>query len=189
MRQLLIALLLSTLPLTTSADDLIAHPIVELQTTEGKIVLELDTKRAPLTVRNFVKLVRSGYYNGTIFHRIARGFVVQGGGYNTKYESKESEQELPNESGNGLRNERGTVAMARLEYPHSANAQFFINIKDNPHLDPNPDQWGYTVFGEVIEGMDIIDLISNFPTGPGGHLSSEVPLLPIVINKALVTSD
>ncbi|MEO0579346.1 MAG: peptidylprolyl isomerase [Pseudomonadota bacterium] len=170
------------------AADLIAHPQIALETTEGRIVLELDTKRAPLTVERIVELTRKGYYDGLIFHRVKRGFVIQTGAYNLKLQSSEKNENLPNESGNGLSNRRGTVAMARTPAPHSAGAQFYINVADNEGLDPRRDNWGYALFGKVIEGMDVVDTISNLPTGPQAGLQ-DVPTLPVVIDKATVLTD
>ena len=176
-------------PAIGAADKLIAHPQVAIETTEGRIVVELDTRRAPLTVERFVTLVRKGYYDGLIFHRVDRDFVIQAGGYNAKYESPESEDGIPNESGNGLSNTRGTIALARTADPHSGNAQFFINLRDNTMLDPRPDRWGYAVFGEVIEGMDVVDAINQLPTGPAGPFAKDAPQFPIIIEKATVTTD
>lgn len=172
-----------------SGADLIAHPQVALDTSEGRIVIELDARRAPLTAARFIQLCRDGYYKGLIFHRSARDFVIQGGGYDLKYKSPEEDYALPNESGNGLSNTRGTVAMARTSDPHSASSQFFINVADNTQLDPSPSRWGYAVFGEVIEGMDVVDSINQLPTGPGGPLPKEVPTLPVVIESATVLTD
>lgn len=184
-----IAIAAIAVPATSAGQKLIAHPQVKLETTEGVIVIELDTKRAPLSVAHFVKLTRNGFYDGTIFHRVARDFVVQGGGYSTKFVEKEDSETLANESGNGLTNRRGTIAMARTDDPHSANSQFFINVSDNTQLDPRSDRWGYAVFGKVIEGMDVVDGIASLPTGPGGSLPKEVPLLQVVIKKATVITD
>ena len=188
MRLTLLAALVCAAP-ALSADGLIAHPVVRLTTTEGVITVELDTKRAPLTVEHFVNLVRSDFYSGTIFHRVVRGFVVQGGGYSTTYEERESEGGIPNESGNGLSNVTGTIAMARTEDPHSANSQFYFNLADNTQLDPRADRWGYAVFGKVIEGMEIVETMGNLPTGPGGPFQQSVPAIPIIIEKAEVISD
>ena len=173
--------------LATSAwaqDDLPSYPRVKLTTTEGDIVLELDARRAPLTVRHFVKLVDDGYYDGTIFHRVIPGFVAQAGGYDRNLKNVESEDSIVNESGNGLRNLRGTVAMARLPEPHTANAQFFINLVDNRSLDPQGNRWGYAVFGTVVEGLEIVDQIAALPTGPGGEFAQDVPVVRVIIEKA-----
>ena len=161
-----------------------AHPHIQLETTEGRIVLELDGRRAPVTVANFLELIDSGYYDGTIFHRVMPDFMIQGGVYTPNLEPGEPVDPIINESGNGLNNLRGTVAMARLNDPHSAKSQFYINLKDNTALDPQPDRWGYAVFGYVIEGMDVVDTIGNVRTGPGGRFPRDVPVVPVVITKA-----
>ncbi|MEM8981999.1 MAG: peptidylprolyl isomerase [Pseudomonadota bacterium] len=189
--RLLATVMLAAAAVHSANADMIAHPQVALTTSEGRIVIELDAKRAPLTAERFVGLVRQGYYDGLIFHRVVRNFVIQAGGYDTKYESEETDEGLPNESGNGLSNLRGTVAMARTSDPHSAGAQFFINIANNTMLNPDiqRQRWGYAVFGRVIEGMDIVDTISSLPTGPGGPFKKEVPALPVIIEKATVITD
>jgi cyclophilin family peptidyl-prolyl cis-trans isomerase len=179
------ALLLTTLPaLGIAQQEPPAHAYVRFETTEGNIVVELDGRRAPLTVQNFLRLVNSGYYDGTIFHRVIPGFMIQGGGYTPGLTGKEPDGGIPNESGNGLQNRRGTIAMARKNEPHTAMAQFYINVADTPSLDPQPDRWGYTVFGAVIEGMDVVDRIAASPTGPAGQFTRDVPVVPIVIKKA-----
>lgn len=160
-----------------------AHPLIQIETTAGVIRLELDGRRAPLTVGHFLKLVDSGYYDGTIFHRVIPDFMVQGGGYTPGLKLKEPGGSLVNESGNGLENLRGTIVMARQNAPHTANAQFFINVADNMKLDPRPDRWGYAVFGTVIEGMDVVDRIVTMPTGPAGQFSQNVPIVPVIIKK------
>ncbi|MDX1482830.1 MAG: peptidylprolyl isomerase [Woeseiaceae bacterium] len=165
-------------------DELPSYPRVALETTEGRILLELDARRAPLTVRHFLDLVESGYYDGTIFHRVIPDFVAQAGGYDRDLVLQEGDDSVVNESGNGLRNLRGTVAMARLEDPHTANAQFFINLADNRSLDPQSSRWGYAVFGYVIEGMDVVDAIAALPTGPGGPFQQDVPVVRVVIESA-----
>lgn len=165
-------------------DELPAYPRVTLATTEGNIVLELDSRRAPLTVRHFLTLVESGLYNGSIFHRVIPNFMIQAGGFNRDFEALEEEDTLFNESGNGLTNLRGTIAMARLAEPHTANAQFFINVADNRSLNPRSDRWGYAVFGYVIEGMEVVDAIAAVRTGPGGRFSQDVPVAAIVIESA-----
>jgi cyclophilin family peptidyl-prolyl cis-trans isomerase len=168
-----------------AADEVPASQHVRFETTEGNIVMELDGRRAPLTVGHILELIDNGYYNGTIFHRVIPGFMIQGGGYTRDLKEKDAgEETIPNESGNGLQNLRGTVAMARLSDPHTANAQFFINVVDNASLNPRPDRWGYTVFGYVIEGMDVVDKIAATPTGPAGEFASDVPVAPVVIEKA-----
>lgn len=185
MKRTLLALMLGSFALVATAADpapAVAH--VRLQTTEGDIVVELDGRRAPLTVANFLGLVESGYYDGTIFHRVMPDFVVQGGGYDRDFQSSEPELHVPNESGNGLRNLRGSVALARTADPHSGAAQFYINLADNRTLDPQADRWGYAVFGYVIEGMDVVDKVAAIRTGPGGPFPKDVPVSPVVLTKA-----
>jgi peptidyl-prolyl cis-trans isomerase A (cyclophilin A) len=167
-----------------SQDKIPAHPYIKIETTEGNIVLELDGRRAPLTVQNFLKLIDSGYFDGTIFHRVIPGFMIQGGGYTPSMNLKEPDGTIANESGNGLANRRGTIAMARQEDPHSAMAQFFINVADNTGLNPSDKRWGYAVFGTVIEGIEVVDAIANSNSGPAGQFSKDVPIVPIVIKKA-----
>lgn len=177
-----------------AANKVPAHPHIEVETTEGIFKLELDGKAAPLTVANFLKLVDSGFYDGTIFHRVVPGFMAQGGGYTPGFKEKPSGEPVPNESGNGLSNLRGTIAMARLDDPHSADAQFFINVANNIGQDPetaNLDpvkhtvrgRWGYTVFGFVIEGMEVVDTIVNAKSAPNGPGGAPAPVIPIVIKK------
>ena len=187
-KRFLIALLLALATgSAVPADEVPAHPYVEMITTEGRILLELDGREAPLTVTHFLSLVDGGFYDGTIFHRVIAGFMIQGGGYTPDYKLKETEDAIPNESGNGLSNLRGTIAMARTDDPHSANAQFFINVVDNERLDPQKKsrqgRWGYAVFGKVIEGMDVVDKIASAKTGAQGPFQSDVPLVPVVIKK------
>jgi cyclophilin family peptidyl-prolyl cis-trans isomerase len=169
---------------TASAADQQPAPRVRIQTSQGTFVVQLDAVRAPLTVRNFLDYVSKGHYAGTIFHRVIDGFVIQGGGYTPDLVEKEVGAPVPNESGNGLSNVRGSIAMARTGDPHSATAQFYVNLKDNVALDPNPQRWGYCVFGRVIEGMDVVDAIAKVPTGPRGPLPSDVPQSDVVIQKA-----
>ncbi len=188
MKKTLFGLILGLLcTFATAADKLPAHPYIKIETTEGIIVLELDGKMAPLTVGHFLGLVDSGFYDGLIFHRVIPGFMAQGGGYTPGLKNKESDNSIPNESGNGLSNLRGTIAMARTGDPHSANSQFFINVENNVRLDPNKNtvagSWGYTVFGFVIQGMEVVDKIVLVQTGPQGTFKSDVPVIPIVIKK------
>jgi len=170
-----------------AADEVPAHPYVKIETTEGNIVLELDGRQAPITVGHFLELVDKGFYDGLIFHRVMPDFMVQGGAYTPGLKLKEDDVMIPNESGNGLTNIRGTIAMARTGDPHSANSQFFINVGNNVRLDPKKNTvggtWGYTVFGYVIEGMEIVDKIVSVQTGPQGKFQSDVPMIPIVIKK------
>jgi cyclophilin family peptidyl-prolyl cis-trans isomerase len=188
MKKLLLLLLLGlSSNAAFTAEDVPAHPYVEIVTTLGTIILELDGQQAPLTVGHFLQLVDSGYYDGIIFHRVIPGFMAQTGGHTPDLKLKEDARSIPNESGNGLSNVRGTVAMARTGDPHSANSQFFINVADNTRLDPGKKpgggSWGYTVFGSVIQGMDVVDQIVNVATGPQGSFASDVPVIPIVIKK------
>ncbi|MGH8127097.1 MAG: peptidylprolyl isomerase [Gammaproteobacteria bacterium] len=162
------------------------QPEVKFVTTEGNFIVQLNVERAPLTVKNFLAYVRSGFYNGTIFHRVIPGFVIQGGGFTVKYQQKKTRKAIPNESGNGLSNARGTIAMARNNAPHSATSQFYINLADNSKLDPQPSRWGYTVFGKVVSGMKVVDKIASVPTGPAGPFRQNAPQIPIVITKASI---
>ncbi|MFA5689690.1 MAG: peptidylprolyl isomerase [Kiritimatiellales bacterium] len=150
---------------------------VLMKTTKGDIKIELDDKKAPQTVENFLKYVESGHYNGTIFHRVINDFMIQGGGFTREFKQKDTLKPVDNEANNGLKNSCGTIAMARTSDSHSATAQFFINVKDNGFLDftaPTMQGWGYTVFGRVIDGMDVVDAIKVVPTGQlGPH--SDVP--------------
>jgi peptidyl-prolyl cis-trans isomerase B (cyclophilin B) len=165
------------------------NPRVELETNKGKIVLELDAAKAPKTVANFLEYVKSGHYDGTIFHRVIAGFMVQGGGFDTRMEQKPTRPPIENEADNGLKNSRGTVAMARTSDPHSASSQFFVNLVDNAFLNfksKNAQGWGYTVFGRVVEGMDVVDAIAKIKTGPRGPFGSDVPNEGVQIIKATV---
>lgn len=184
MKNVFLTLLL--MPILAAAQDRVpAHPYIKFETSEGDIILELDGRRAPITVSNFLALVDDGYFDGTIFHRVIPNFMIQGGGYTPGLKLKEPEEgKIFNESGNGLANGRGTIAMARTSEPHTAKAQFFINVNDNHSLNPSPDRWGYAVFGMVIEGMDVVDKIASVPTGPQGTFSKDVPQIPIIVNKA-----
>lgn len=159
------------------------NPRVRVVTSQGSFVIELDDARAPLTVANFLEYVRAGHYNGTIFHRVIGGFVAQGGGYDQKYVEKPTQPDIPNESGNGLSNRRGSVGLARTADPHSGNAQFYLNIADNAALDPQPSRWGYAVFGQVVEGMNVVDGIGDAATGEGGQFTKDVPVKAIVIER------
>lgn len=188
MRKTLVTLLFAlSSSLALAADKVPAHPHIEMVTSVGTIKLELDGKQAPITVAHVLKLVDNGFYDGTIFHRVIPGFMAQGGGYTPGLKLKEKGASIVNESGNGLSNLRGTIAMARTGDPHSANTQFFINVADNDRLDPRKapynGSWGYTVFGSVIEGMEVVDKIVSSQTGPGGEFPRDVPVVPIIIKK------
>jgi peptidyl-prolyl cis-trans isomerase B (cyclophilin B) len=164
-----------------------ANPIVVLDTSHGVIHLELDSAKAPKTVENFLRYVDDGHYSGTIFHRVIDGFMVQGGGYDAAYNKKPTRDPVENEAFNGLLNERGTVAMARTSDPHSATAQFFINVSTNDflnHKGKTPTGWGYTVFAKVVQGMDVADAIKGLPTGAAGPFAKDVPLEPVTIQSA-----
>lgn len=156
---------------------------VKVQTSMGSFVIELDTERAPLTTANFLEYVRSGFYEGTIFHRVIGNFVAQGGGYDENYVEKPTRPPVVNESGNGLSNARGTIGLARTSDPHSGNSQFYVNLTDNAALDPQPSRWGYAVFGKIVEGMRVVDDIGVVATGSGGTFERDVPLKPVVIQK------
>ena len=159
---------------------------VKLHTNHGVITLELDADKAPLTVANFLAYVESGHYNNTVFHRVIDGFMIQGGGFEPGMTQKPTGEQIKNEADNGLKNERGTVAMARTQDPHSATAQFFINVVDNARLDyPSFDGNGYAVFGKVVEGMDVVDKIKEVPTGSRGP-HQNVPLTPVTIKSARI---
>ena len=162
------------------------HPVVELETRLGTIVIELYPDKAPETVRNFLDYVDSGFYDDTIFHRVIPQFMIQGGGLNEDMRQKPAKAPIRNEADNGLKNETGTIAMARTAVPDSATSQFFINVKDNPFLDfqaKTQSGWGYCVFGRVIDGMEVVHEIEGVPTGNrGGH--QDVPLDPVHISRA-----
>jgi cyclophilin family peptidyl-prolyl cis-trans isomerase len=158
---------------------------VRVETSMGDFVMELNSSRAPLTVANFLEYVRAGHYDGTIFHRVINNFVAQGGGYDEKLAEKATRPMIPNESGNGLSNRRGTVGMARTAEPHSANDQFYVNLADNATLDPQASRWGYTVFGQVVEGMDVVDAIGAVATGEVGPLERDAPLKAVVIRHVV----
>ena len=159
---------------------------VKLHTTHGEIVLELDAEKAPKSVANFVDYVNKGHYDGTIFHRVIKGFMIQGGGFEPGMSQKPTAAPVENEATNGLKNNHYTVAMARTPNPHSATAQFFINTSDNDFLNhsaPTPQGWGYAVFGKVTEGMDVVDKIRAVPTGPSGPFAKDAPQQPVVIQS------
>ena len=147
----------------------------------GKFVIELDPARAPLTVANFLQYMHEGFYSGVIFHRVISNFIAQAGQYDEKYAEKKPRATIPNESGNGLSNRRGTVGLARTADPHSGDAQFYINLADNGLLDPQPTRWGYTVFGKVVDGMNVVDDIGQVATGQAGPIEKDAPLKPVII--------
>ncbi len=163
--------------------------VIELQTNLGPLHLELFPQKAPQSVANFVSYVESDFYNGTVFHRVIEGFMIQGGGMDLRLEKKETKAPIENEADNGLKNEPFTVAMARTGDPHSATAQFFINTANNGFLDhqsKTQSGWGYAVIGQLIGGKEIAEWMSKAPTGPGGPFPSDVPVIPLVIEKAVV---
>ncbi len=162
-----------------------------MSTILGDMILELDAENAPKTVENFVSYASSGFYDGTIFHRVINNFMVQGGGFDADMRQKTTEAPIDNEANNGLKNNRGTIAMARTMDPHSATAQFFINVSDNDflnHTAENMQGWGYAVFGQVVEGQEVLDKIRMVPTGSqAGH--QDVPVDPVVIESVTVLDD
>ncbi len=187
-RRLLLALVCAALagPAALAAPRPAASPRVELDTSSGAIIVQLDASRAPRTVANFLQYVRKGFYAGTVFHRVIPGFMIQGGGYTAQMQLKPTAAPIPLESRNGLRNLRGTIAMARTADPNSATSQFFINLVDNPSLDyPQPDGYGYAVFGRVVSGMKVVDRIAAVPTHSVGPMAN-VPVQPVVIRSARV---
>jgi len=168
---------------TVNAQD---KPRVQLETSQGNLVIELEQEKAPKTVANFLRYVDDGFYNGLIFHRVIANFMVQGGGLEPNMKKRPTREPVPNESANGLSNTRGTLAMARTADPHSATAQFFINVVDNPFLDrqQSRDGWGYCVFGRVVSGIEIVDKIRHAPTTRVGG-RRDVPQTPVIITRAL----
>ena len=164
-----------------------AMPNVVIETDQGNIEIELDEAKAPKSVANFLQYVDSKHYDGTIFHRVIKGFMAQGGGYDDKYEKRPTKEPVENEADNGLKNTRGTVAMARTSDPHSATAQWFVNVVDNDFLDHKEKSgsgWGYTVFGKVVNGMDVVDKIVAVDTGAAGPFQKDAPKTPILIKSA-----
>ena len=160
----------------------LASPSVEMQTSLGTMVIELDSDKAPKTVQNFLQYVKDGFYTGTIFHRVIDGFMIQGGGFTKDMQQKPTNKPIENEAKNGLKNDRGTIAMARTGDPHSATAQFFINHKANSALNyPSGDGWGYAVFGKVTQGLDVVDKIAKVPTGTPSMMFRDVPVEPVII--------
>ncbi len=185
-RRLFIAAALAAAAAAPAWAQTAAAPRVLLSTSEGDITLELDAMRAPKTVENFLAYVRAGHYEGTIFHRVISNFMIQGGGFTADLRQKPTRAPIPIESRNGLKNERGAIAMARTSDPNSATAQFFINVVDNARLDfPSFDGHGYTAFGKVVAGMDIVDRIRDTPTKADGP-HQNLPVQPIVIRKAQI---
>ncbi|MGA0266069.1 MAG: peptidylprolyl isomerase [Lysobacterales bacterium] len=192
----LIALLTLIISLSVSADDGCfpddvlpenMFPVLEFVTNKGNIEVELNRNRAPATVNNFLRYVLDGHYENTIFHRVIAEFVVQGGGYTPEFVEKPVREPVLNESGNGLPNRSGSIAMARYNDPHSATSQFFFNMNNNESLNPNPRSWGYTVFGDVIGGFEVLEQIAAVETGYSAGLDApDVPLEPIVLQEVRV---
>ncbi|WP_374088897.1 peptidylprolyl isomerase [Methylomicrobium lacus] len=183
----LILVLHSTLSFATE-NKMSDTPKVKLTTSLGAIVIQLDPVKAPVSSQNFLAYVNKGFYNGTIFHRVIKGFMAQGGGFDSQFQQKATDAPIKNEADNGLPNKRGSIAMARTNDPNSATAQFFINYADNAflnHTSPTPSGWGYAVFGEVVEGMDVVDKMAEQATGNRGP-HQNVPKTDIVIEKAEV---
>ena len=173
----------------TQADEA-ASPLVTFETTHGSFAVALEPEAAPETVANFVQYVRDGYYDGTIFHRVIAGFMIQGGGYTERYQQVKTRAPIQNEAPDAPGNDRGTIAMARTADPHSATAQFFINVVDNDFLNHTAKTargWGYAAFGRVVDGMETVDRIAALKTGPGGPFPSDVPQEAVVIEKATVS--
>ncbi len=189
MRILFILCLLLCLPMQALAAQAKKEPVlIELQTTKGNVTIELDTEKAPNTAANFKRYVEEGFYDGTIFHRVIPGFMIQGGGMTPDMKEKPTHDPIKNEANNGLPNLKYTVAMARTQDPHSATAQFFINAKDNDFLNFKSESvagWGYCVFGKVIKGTDVVDAIEKVKTGSKGW-HDDVPVDPVIITKAVV---
>jgi cyclophilin family peptidyl-prolyl cis-trans isomerase len=165
-----------------------SNPIIKMETNKGTITIELNAEKAPISTENMLNYVKDGFYDGLIFHRVIPGFMIQGGGMNPDMSEKATKAQIQNEANNGLKNDRGTLAMARTNMPHSASSQFFINLKNNDFLNyksETPQGWGYAVFGKVIKGMDVVDEIAKVKTGNHGH-HSDVPLEAVVIKKMTI---
>ena len=176
-------LCLHVLPVLFSVAAHAANHQLEVKTSQGTLLIELYHDKAPKSVENFLQYAKDGFFNGTIFHRVIPDFMIQGGGFTPDMKQKETRAPIQNEAKNGLKNELGTLAMARTSDPHSASAQFFINVKDNAFLDfPSRDGWGYAVFGKVVQGLDVVQKIARVPTGRSGYFS-DVPTTPVVIES------
>ena len=187
----LAAALFLTASLTAYSAEPVSRPSVKLETTKGEIVIELNSPAAPQTTANYIQYVRDGFYDGTIFHRVIKKFMIQGGGFTKDMEQKPTRGTIINEADNGLQNTEGTVAMARKPDPNSASAQFFINVKDNTALNfrsKDPQGWGYCVFGRVVSGMSVVKEIENTPTGYKDG-AQDVPVTPVIITKALIVGE
>ncbi|MBV7299489.1 peptidylprolyl isomerase [Enterovibrio paralichthyis] len=163
--------------------------MVTLHTNFGDIKIQLNTEKAPVTAENFLQYCRDGFYNGTLFHRVIDGFMIQGGGMASGMQEKDTRAPIKNEANNGLSNKIGTIAMARTNEPHSASSQFFINVNNNTFLDfksETPSGWGYCVFGEVVEGMDVVNKIKDVATGNWGYVHQDVPVEEVIINSVTI---
>nr|WP_305080624.1 peptidylprolyl isomerase [Pusillimonas sp. MFBS29] len=173
---------------STEGKSMSTNPRVSLQTSQGPILIELNAEKAPKTVENFLTYVKEGFFDGTIFHRVINNFMVQGGGFDADMKQKQTHAPIENEADNGLKNDRYTLAMARTSDPHSATAQFFINVADNDFLNftsPTPNGWGYAVFGKVVEGTEVVDKIKVVKTGNKGF-HQDVPVETVVIEQATI---
>jgi len=191
----LITIAIAAVGISTGIQAHAANPQVDLDTTAGKIRIELDPAAAPKTVENFLAYVNAKFYDGTQFHRVIKGFMIQGGGFSTDFKQKPTRPPIANEaeqsSKAGLANVPGTIAMARTSDPNSATAQFFINVNDNKSLnfrEPTPQGYGYVVFGKVVQGMDVVNKIATAPTGSGGPFPTDVPVERVIINSATVVT-
>jgi len=184
LRSLVGILFLATASLATAND----YPRVRVETNAGDFVIELDAGRAPLSVKNFLQYVEEGFYAGAIFHRVVNGFVVQAGGFDANHQPKPAREPIPNEAGNGLSNQRMTIAMARTGDPHSADSQFYVNLAENLSLDPKPSRWGYAVFGKIVAGTEVIDDIGHRAITSKGQFT-ELPADPVVIEKMVLESE
>lgn len=190
MKKLRLVILAAGIFFSTGA--LAANPQVTMRTNLGDVVFELFPDKAPKTVANFLQYVKTGHYKGTVFHRTINKFIIQGGGFTPDYQYKPTLEPISNEANNGLRNERGTLAMARSYDPNSATAQFFINLDDNKYLNfhrPHPDYYGYCVFGRVIKGMDVAKKIGAIPTASGGPFAEDVPVQPVIIEDMAMAGE
>jgi len=174
-------------PDTDKASQL-SSPVLVFDTSMGKISMELDMEKAPITAKNFLQYAQDGFFDGTIFHRVIPNFVIQGGGFDVQMQQKATRPPIQNEAGNGLKNLRGTISMARTADPHSASSQFFINLRDNPSLDANSSSAGYAVFGKIIKGMKVVDKIAEVQTGGrSGH--QNVPLENVIVNSVSIEAE
>lgn len=186
-KALVIGALFTTTSLLAADTTNMSNPSIKLTTNQGVIVIELNAAAAPNTVANFISYAEDGFYEGVIFHRIIPNFMAQGGGFTADFKQKGTKAAIQNEADNGLKNDRGTIAMARTNDPHSATGQFFINLADNGFLDHSSKTsqgWGYAVFGKVTEGMDVVDKMAAIPTGSGGMFPTDVPQQEVIIEKA-----